>query len=143
MKQKTCRKGRCSSETYLTAAGCVTGARHLYVGVNAQDKTLSPLELRSGLFGKTAVSNGKPNFAGLKRFQRMRMCWQFPWTALWLRFAGLISSKKPNSPGNMPVGPLGTRKLAVAPFVYMTGKRPTFKRGAAQKLPWQEFSSAG
>ena len=49
VENKTYRKGRCSSETYLTAAGCVTVERHLYVGVNATDKTLCPLELRSGL----------------------------------------------------------------------------------------------
>ena len=49
VEQKTYRKVRCSSETYLTAAGCVTVARHLYLGINAKDKTLCPLELRSGL----------------------------------------------------------------------------------------------
>jgi len=49
VENKTYRKGRCSSETYLTAAGCVTVERHLYVGVNATDKTPCPLELRSGL----------------------------------------------------------------------------------------------
>ena len=49
VEKKTYRKGRYSSETYLTAAGCVTVERHLYVSVNAKDKTLCPLELRSGL----------------------------------------------------------------------------------------------
>ncbi len=49
VEKKTYRKGRCSPETYLTAAGCVTVARHLYLGVDAKDTTLCPLELRSGM----------------------------------------------------------------------------------------------
>jgi hypothetical protein len=49
VEKKTYRKGRCSSETYMTAAGYVTVARHLYVGVDSKDKTLCPLELGSGL----------------------------------------------------------------------------------------------
>ena len=49
VEKKTYRRGRCSSETYLTAAGCVTVARYLYVGVDAKDKTICPLELRSGM----------------------------------------------------------------------------------------------
>jgi len=108
----------------MTAAGCVTVDRHLYVGVNATDKTLCPLELRSGLIsgyftpraarqgafamaqltpgesealfaeignmqpsrssldrltkalshtGRPIAALGKPNFARLKRFQRMRI----------------------------------------------------------------------
>jgi len=47
--KKTYHRGRCSSETYLTAAGCVTVARHLYVGKDASDKTICPFELRSGM----------------------------------------------------------------------------------------------
>jgi len=49
VEKKTYRRGRRSSETYLTAAGCVTVARHLYVGVDAKAKTICPLELRSGM----------------------------------------------------------------------------------------------
>jgi hypothetical protein len=49
VEKKTYRRGRCFSETYQTAAGCVTVARHLYVGVDAKDKTICPLELRSGI----------------------------------------------------------------------------------------------
>ena len=49
VEKKTYRRGRRSSETYLTAAGCVTVARHLYVGIDAKDKTICPLELRSGM----------------------------------------------------------------------------------------------
>ena len=47
--KNTYRRGRRSSETYLTAAGCVTVARHLYVGVDTKDKTICPLELCSGM----------------------------------------------------------------------------------------------
>lgn len=51
VEKETYRRGRLSSETYLTAAGCVTVARHLYVGIDAKDKdkTICPLELRSGI----------------------------------------------------------------------------------------------
>jgi len=49
VEKKIYRRGRRSSETYLTAAGCVTVARHLYVGIDAKDKTICPLELRSGM----------------------------------------------------------------------------------------------
>jgi hypothetical protein len=49
VEKKTYRRGRCCSETYLTSAGCVTVTRHLYVGVDAKDKTICPLELRSGV----------------------------------------------------------------------------------------------
>jgi len=49
VEKKIYRRGRRSSETYQTAAGCVTVARHLYVGIDAKDKTICPLELRSGM----------------------------------------------------------------------------------------------
>ncbi len=49
VEKKTYRKGRCYSETYLTAAGCVTVARHLYVDIDSKDKTICPLEVRSGM----------------------------------------------------------------------------------------------
>jgi hypothetical protein len=49
VEKKTYRRGRCSSETYLTAAGCVRVARHLYHGVEPQDKSVCPLELGSGM----------------------------------------------------------------------------------------------
>ena len=49
VEKKTYRKGRCCTETYLTAAGCVTVARHIYVGVEAKDKTLCPLEISCGI----------------------------------------------------------------------------------------------
>ncbi|MFZ4802811.1 MAG: hypothetical protein ACOYLR_12830 [Chlorobium sp.] len=49
VEKETYRRSRRSSETYLTAAGCVTVARHLYVGIDAKDKTICPLELRSGM----------------------------------------------------------------------------------------------
>ena len=51
VEKKTYRKGRCSAETYLTAVGCVSVDRHLYVGLDAKDKILCPLELRSGMIG--------------------------------------------------------------------------------------------
>ena len=47
--KKTYRRGRCSSETYLTAAGCTVIARRLYVGVNPKDESICPMELRSGI----------------------------------------------------------------------------------------------
>jgi hypothetical protein len=47
--KKTYRRGRRSRETYLTAAGCTMVVRHLYVGVDAKDKSICPLELRSGM----------------------------------------------------------------------------------------------
>jgi len=49
VEEKTYRRGRCSCETYLTSAGCVRVVRHLYHGVGPKDKSICPLELRSGL----------------------------------------------------------------------------------------------
>lgn len=49
VEKKTYRRERCFSETYLTAAGCITVARHLYVSANPQDKSICPLELRGGI----------------------------------------------------------------------------------------------
>lgn len=49
VEKETYRRGRCSSETYLTSAGCVTVMRHLYMSVEAKEKTICPLELRSGV----------------------------------------------------------------------------------------------
>jgi hypothetical protein len=49
VEKKTYRRGRCFSETYLTAAGCITVARHLYVSADSKGKSICPLELRSGI----------------------------------------------------------------------------------------------
>jgi len=49
VEKETYRRGRCFSETYQTAAGCVSVVRHLYVGAEAKSKTVCPLELRSGI----------------------------------------------------------------------------------------------
>jgi hypothetical protein len=49
VEKKTYRRGRSCSETYLTSAGSVTVTRHLYVGIDVKDKTICPLELRSGV----------------------------------------------------------------------------------------------
>lgn len=49
VEEKLYRKGRCYPETYLTAAGCVTVARHLYVGLEAKAPTICPLEVGSGM----------------------------------------------------------------------------------------------
>jgi hypothetical protein len=46
---KTYRRGVSSSETYLTAAGRITVERHLYVGTDPKEKSICPLELRSGI----------------------------------------------------------------------------------------------
>lgn len=47
VEEKIYRRGRCSTETYLTAAGCVTVARHLYVDIDG--KSICPLEISSGM----------------------------------------------------------------------------------------------
>jgi hypothetical protein len=46
---KTYHQGISSSETYLTAAGRITVERHLYVGSDPKEKSICPLELRSGI----------------------------------------------------------------------------------------------
>jgi hypothetical protein len=49
VEKKTYRRDRCFSETYLTAAGCITVARHLYISADSKDKSICPLELRGGI----------------------------------------------------------------------------------------------
>lgn len=49
MDEKTYCRGRCSTETYLTAAGCVTVARHLYVDTEGKGKSICPMEIGSGM----------------------------------------------------------------------------------------------
>ena len=46
---KAYRRGVRLPESYLTAAGCVTVERYLYEPVAAKGKSISPLELRSGI----------------------------------------------------------------------------------------------
>lgn len=49
--KKIYRKGRSSSETYLTGSGCVTVTRHLYVDTDGKGKSICPLEISSGMIG--------------------------------------------------------------------------------------------
>ncbi len=49
MAGKVYRRGVRLSKSYLTAAGCVTVERYLYEPVAAKGKSISPLELRSGI----------------------------------------------------------------------------------------------
>ena len=47
--EKVYRRGISSPEMYLTAAGRTTVERHLYVAATPKDKSICPLELRSGI----------------------------------------------------------------------------------------------
>jgi len=47
--EKIYRRGRCCTETYLTGAGCVTVAGHLYVEIDGKGKSICPLEIGSGI----------------------------------------------------------------------------------------------